>query len=69
MDTAMMAAGIAKAMFRWSSTRKMLISAATMAVRLVAILTTALARLRRSGAMKSGTSASAMGLKVLATSA
>lgn len=65
----MMIAGMANARLRWLSTRKMLMSAATMAVMLEAILTAALARLRLPGAMKSGTSASAIGLKVLATSA
>ena len=55
--------------FGWSSTSSRLTSAATMTVMLEAILTAALARLRRSGAMKSGTSASPIGLKEFDTSA
>ena len=69
MDATIRTAGMAKDNLGKSSIRKMLISAATITVRLDAILTAALARLRRRGGMKSGSSDSAMGLNEFATSA
>lgn len=68
-ETRVISAITAKARAGWSSTSRMLTSAATITVRLEAILTAALARLRRSGAMKSGTSASPIGLNEFETSA
>lgn len=68
-DTSIRTEGTEKASLGCESTRNVLISAETMMVRLDAIFTAALARLRRSGRMKSGSSASPSGLKLFATSA